>query len=350
MFYRFFDQSEPYNQYVVENKDVFDLFLSEYYDSDLGWNTPRSRYSKHDYGCYGSWEAHYNADGSRNTCNDGSNSEYDIILVGDSFTHGDEASDCTTYPSILQKLLQVSVGNFGVFAYNSIQSVIQYEKVLAKVPSPQIGVLGITFENGRRNLNSFFPLFFNRYEGCGAFFFSPYFDGYQIMDPVIKIDNTFDNYQQQANKHFAHGFWSKPKFRFPFSLRIIQFIKKPYFKIYFFQYMNKLFNNPTYSYDYQLPIITNGIRVSVDKFIEISNNYNVKPIVIFIPAGADDLTSPKAMINEFESLYPEAFFLNFGDHDMDWSEYTLSRYCHPTAKGYKEIAKFLSYHIETAVD
>lgn len=347
IYYKFFSYGDAYFRSIEKNKEHFLTFVNDYYDPATGWNNPRSRYHAST-GCYSKWEAYYNEDGSRKTCNTRPVRKYDIVCVGDSFTHGNETDDCKTFPAVLEKLFKVNVGNFGVGGYDVVQSVLQYEAVLSRIDPPTIGILSIMYENGRRNLNSFRPVYVNYFDLYEAFLFKPYFDGTQIKDPVIRKDNTFEHYKSQAHDAFINDFWAKPKLTFPFSVSLFKSLNRPNFLFQFHQKINRILNNGTYCYDYETPIILNSIRHCVDRFVKISMNRNILPVVVFIPPDEQDITSPDRLVRELQTRYPQSLILNFGKHNMDWKTYSLGAGCHPTPDGYEEIAKFLSSRIVAA--
>lgn len=347
IYYKFFSYGDAYFRSIEKYKGHFMTFINDYYDPATGWNNPRSQYHVST-GCHAKWEAYYNEDGSRKTCNASPVGKYDIICVGDSFTHGNETDDCKTFPAVLEKLLKVNVGNFGVGGYDAVQSVFQYEAVLSRIDPPKIGILSIMYENGRRNLNSFRPVYVNYFDLYEAFLFKPYFDGLQIKDPVIRNDNTFEHYKSRAHAAFINDFWAKPKLTFPFSVSLFKSLNRPNFTFQFYQKLNRILNNGTYAYDYQTPIILNGIRHCVDRFVKISMSRNILPVVVFIPPDEQDTSSPDGLVGELQTRYPQSLILNFGKHDMDWGKYSSGAGCHPTPGGYEEIAKFLSSRIVAA--
>lgn len=341
IFYKFFDYREEYFAFAKSNKAFFPTFLSDYYDPIIGWNNPKSRHliSK---GCVGRWEAFYNDDGSRKSANSNSKEKYSIICVGDSFTHGNEVDDLSTYPALLQRISNVKVGNYGVGAYDVLQSVMQYENVLKRIDAPKIGVLGIMYENGRRNLNSFRPVYSNHVDDYEMFFFKPYFNSTQMASSVIPAEiNTFERSLQKADKLFTDDFWAKPKFAFPYSVSLARTLASNYFQFMTYQKINRVLGNGMYSHDFHTPIILEGMRYGVKRFVEVSRARNISPIVVFIPPNTQDLSSPNEFIKELQSSYTDALILNVGDHIMDWSQYILQEGCHPTPTGYQEIAKFI---------
>lgn len=346
IFYKYFDYSEEYLRLVELNRDYFATFITDYYDPITGWSNPRSKHLVSQ-GCFSRWEAYYNRDGSRKSCKVESSGKYDIICVGDSFTHGNEVDDCMTFPAVLQRLLNVSIGNFGVSGYDTIQSVLQYEAVLSRIDPPKIAILGIMYENGRRNLNSFRPVYSNYFYCFEAFLFKPYFDGKQIRNSVIPKDKTYSYYKSRAYERFSHDYWTKPKFRFPFSISLYQALKQPNFRFRFNQKINQILKRGVFLYDYQAQPILDSIRYCIDRFIRVSEKHNVIPVVIFIPPSSRDTRSPDHLIKDMQQKHAQALIINFGKHPMDWRTYASTERCHPTAEGYAEIAKFIHTHIRS---
>lgn len=78
-----------------------------------------------------------------------------ILILGDSFTFGDELSDNETYPYYLQQILPSwEVINFGVRAYGHDQMLIYFREEGAKY-KPNIVILGFVFGDAYRNIAEF---------------------------------------------------------------------------------------------------------------------------------------------------------------------------------------------------
>lgn len=344
-FYKLFDFSEKYIPFAKSNIPFFKVFVTDYYDPITGWNNPRSKHLVSE-GCAGSWEAFYDAMGARKTPASSHDGKYSIVCVGDSFTHGNEVDDSSTYPAILERLAKVAVGNFGVGGFDVFQSVLQYEGVLSRIDTPKIGVLCIMYENGRRNLNAFRPVYSNSLDTYEAFLFKPYFDGNAFVDAVIRPDeNTFERSLRKAESLFSTDFWAKPKVSFPYSLSVFRAVSSHNFEYMAFQKINKIRGRGMYSHDYNSEIILDSMRQCVNRFVSINRTKGIFSMVVFIPPNTQDLTSPNALIAELQKSYDDALVLNLGDHSMDWEKYIVREGCHPTPYGYTEIANFIYAHI-----
>jgi len=78
-----------------------------------------------------------------------------ILVLGDSFTFGDEVSDDETYPHFLQQMLPgTEVINFGVHGYGHDQMLIYLKEEGVKY-EPHIVILGVILDDTHRNVLSF---------------------------------------------------------------------------------------------------------------------------------------------------------------------------------------------------
>ncbi len=84
-----------------------------------------------------------------------------VLLVGDSFTHGDEVPWEETWARKLQERLGASyqVLNGGVPGYGTDQAVLRYELRLRELLKPDLVVLGIVRDDVPRNVNLFRALY-----------------------------------------------------------------------------------------------------------------------------------------------------------------------------------------------
>jgi len=125
------------NEFSVKNFLVehIDLFRSAYpvqYNADLGWiPKPGTSGEKNIWGT----QVTIREDGVRSNltaADEGILREIaPILVVGDSFTFGDEVSDNETWPAILESYLHREVINAGVFGYGLDQTYLRAVKVLS---------------------------------------------------------------------------------------------------------------------------------------------------------------------------------------------------------------------------
>jgi hypothetical protein len=95
------------------------------YDAELGW-VPRP--GAFEPGPDDKWSV--GASGLRNNGNALTSAAPPIVVVGDSFTFGDEVQDHETWPAELERLLGVPVLNGGVFAYGVDQAFLRASRLI----------------------------------------------------------------------------------------------------------------------------------------------------------------------------------------------------------------------------
>ncbi len=122
-------------------EEKWNLFRSAYpvqYDTLLGW-IPKEHFS----GYQNVWETQVtlNEHGIRSNGMTNIPDEFmdssPVLVVGDSFTFGDQVSDHETWPAILERLIRKRVINAGVFGYGIDQSFLRAEK-LSEIYQPEI--------------------------------------------------------------------------------------------------------------------------------------------------------------------------------------------------------------------
>ena len=161
---------KPFKLPVVETKIKIDKLLDSNYnnnyqnvrlvpDTSLGW-VSNSNYGKDD-NLY-----KYNKDGIRiNDINRIFNKKdvLRIAIFGDSYIHGDEVNFENTIGKYLEEIfnknnINVEVLNFAVSGYGMDQALLRYQAVNYKY-KPDIILLGVQFENVKRNVNILRPFY-----------------------------------------------------------------------------------------------------------------------------------------------------------------------------------------------
>jgi hypothetical protein len=157
---------KPYHLPVRTMQQKVDIYAASnhtrlMYDPNLGW-TPRPNTRD---GLYS-----YNSQGIRT--NPAAPVEYSpspppdtlrIVIIGDSYTHGDEVSSDHTWGYFLEKKLQAAglkaeVINLAVGSYGLDQAFLRWD-MLGRALSPDIVILGLQLENVQRNVNLLKPLY-----------------------------------------------------------------------------------------------------------------------------------------------------------------------------------------------
>ena len=149
---------KPFHMPINVVKDLLEQYRSQHsylmYDSTLGWvQRPRST-SKN--GLY-----YANDDGVRKASTDErtlpGKRNLQVVLLGDSYTHGDEVPFDHTWGAYLEKKLatagiQAEIVNLGVPGYGMDQAYLRWKTAGVKF-SPDLVIFGFQPENVKRNLN-----------------------------------------------------------------------------------------------------------------------------------------------------------------------------------------------------
>lgn len=159
----------PYEILSAQDIKAFEAWLQQsdayfQYDAELGWDVHPNgkKEKKKEQQIQYLYQA--NSQGIR------SNREYTqspsknisrLVVLGDSFTHGDEVNLEETWAYLLEQQFfkkNVEVLNLGVPGYGTDQAVLKFEKK-GLAFHPQIAILGVMTENICRNVNRFRPYY-----------------------------------------------------------------------------------------------------------------------------------------------------------------------------------------------
>ena len=111
---------DPQTDFVEENLGLSSYDMSLGYVPTAGWdgNITSSGWKTDS-------KVTIQPDGFRSNDNKLSSTKYSVLAVGDSFTFGDQVSNLDTWPSCVEKLLELPVANAGVFGYGAAHSVLR---------------------------------------------------------------------------------------------------------------------------------------------------------------------------------------------------------------------------------
>ena len=267
-----------------------------------------------------------------------------IIAVGDSFTHGDEANDEETFPAQLGRRTGIGVANHGVGGFGPLQAVLRFEQLAPAYPNVRIAVLGIMYENIRRLVNSYFPVYYK--EINNAFLFKPHMALREGASHYVANANgpkplPFDSLEGLSRKAFQRDYWAKHAASFPYSLNFIRNLGSNYVLIKGIAKLSRSARLPVFGFDYRNKELLIHLTTVTKRFIKAAKSKGVLPVVVFIPLNGLDITSPDKFIAKMESaLSEQAVFVNAGRAEIDWSAYNVRlNNCHPSTQGYSAIAK-----------
>ena len=261
-----------------------------------------------------------------------------VLLIGDSYTAGDEVGNENTVAAHLFRHTGIISANLGVGGYGPLQAVLKFEEKAKDYPSAKIVVLGIMYENIRRNVNSYMAVFTG---AEGVFAVRPYVGAGAVKMVPGEIFTSLDKFKSYTRTALESDFWATPSPSFPNTLALIRLIKTRSFWIRNKSRVLKFFGRQ-YEPDYSDPDLKEALSVVVKRFGEAAKVANLRPFVIFIPQSRFDLNSPVPWIKKFNLLHGDEINIRIMDlEDVDWERYNLRTdgSCHPSSYGYEMIAK-----------
>lgn len=264
----------------------------------------------------------------------------EILLIGDSYTIGDEADDDETIAAYLHKDAGVMAANLGVAAYGSVQALLHAKAQRAKYPAARTIILGVMYENIRRNVNSQ-RFAFTRNES-DIIAPRPYIKGGVIKLVPQAIFDGIDQFNRYTRETVRDDFWTVPPLGFPYSASLIgAAISRPMRTRSAAWIIKNL--NRQYSIDFRDAEMSNALVIVSKEFVRWSASEGLQPIIAFIPQNKKDTTSADEWIKtkgQIPQLQNRLF--NAAMPDIDWPRYNLKPNgdCHPSPYGYSRIAAF----------
>jgi len=313
--------------------EEFEQFKRAVASDTLGWDNPAGE-TRRQRNCVGE-EIAYTYSADRMRVHGTLASDAVVVVAGDSYTHGEEVVDGASYPAALERILGVPVANLGVPGYGPEQALIKLEGLIDRLPRARIAVLSIMYENSRRMVNSYRPVY---YRDTGIRFgLKPYlrdgqFHGLVGSDPL----RDFASLLAAADEAFDRDYWRRPRARFPYALSALRAIAAPAFWVPVLDRQLIRLDVPQHRIFYSLPGIQENLRALYDRFADFAQRRNIHPVVVFIPPYQQDHVSGLIGIAAASAEQRARItFVNVGDN-VDWSRFF--RGCHPSADGYGMIA------------
>jgi hypothetical protein len=273
----------------------------------------------------------------------------EILVVGDSYTHGTEVRADDTFSAQLAEILNVSVANQAVGGYGPVQAFLNLKEKMHRYPKAKVVILGIMYENIFRMVNSYRPVLAHK---SSPYRFKPYIQQGNIMPhPGEKTFKDVGSLEEQANRAFDDDFWAKPKHEFPFSVSFIRALASNY------SYFKKLFRKlrkigvPEYFIAYRSDDFSRELVSLLDQYATFAEQKNVRPVVVFLPRDKNDTKSVARFIERNRRLFHRDLLVaDMGSAEMDWEKYNLLnasdsnniKTCHPSPYAHKRIAEVLA--------
>jgi hypothetical protein len=260
-----------------------------------------------------------------------------ILVAGDSFTHGDDASDDETYPAALERMVGVPVANLGVPGYGPLQALLKLEGSLDRFPRARVAILSIMHDDGRRMLNSFHPILFSR--SRNFFGLKPYLRAGEVHglvggDPFVDLAAM----RKAAELAFDSDYWRRPRSKFPYLWSVAEMMTLPSFWL---PRLAELSGRSQYDFFYSMPSVQTNLRVLYERFANWTRARDLRGMVVFIPGYPVDRTSgPIAISAATDAQRATLTFIS-----IEFSDPTRYRYppgCHPLPEGYRMIAEGVS--------
>jgi hypothetical protein len=317
-------------------------------DPVLGW-TYRGPESHREANCQGTMvEYSFDLNGARTyTGYDGKKAE--IIVVGDSYTHGSEVADDDAFPAQLAKILDLSVANHAVGGYGPVQAFLNLKEKIGLYPKAKVVILGMMYENIFRMVNSYRPVLADK---SSAYRFKPFIQNGEVQpNPGRDAFQSTDAFLANANWAFDKDFWSKPRHQFPFSVSYIQALRSNYF--YFKRLSRKLrkIGVPEYFLAYRSGGLSKELASLLEQYAAFAREKNLLPVVLFIPRDKYDTKSVSRFIENNKGYLPRGLLIgDVGNAEIEWDRYNLIEtkggndvdFCHPSPYGYGKIAEYVA--------
>ena len=346
---------------VVDSDDLFDhrdgvlarlnaadlaAFVKQGGDPVLGWEA-RGPAVRQEPNCRGSLKTYtYNDAGARVYTGFHPESA-GIVIVGDSYTNGDEVNDDETYPAQLAELLGISVANQGVGGYGPTQAFLNLKKRTALYPKARIAILAIMYENLYRMVNAYRPVL---YDTSSNYTLKPFMAGGEIRPhPGEVAFADLESFKTYANRAFDTDFWSKPKAGFPYAVALFKALDSNYFYLRKLQKQLRKTGLPEYLLAFQSEEIRLNLISLLSEYTDFVLAQGMQPVVIFIPRNRYDTQSASRFIEQNSRQLPAELLI--GDvaraADIDWEQFNLQEekgddICHPSVYGYRKIAEYMA--------
>jgi hypothetical protein len=259
-------------------------FLHGKYDAELGWdNVPSTRMDAHSI-LNSPWTASYDANGARTSCVATASGAGDAIIAtyGDSFTHGDEVNDDTTWECALERRIQRRVANFGVAAYGVDQALLKAERHWRQGRIAPVTLLCVYENDLDRALNRYRP-FLSPSTG-GKLGFKPSFR--RVDNKVVLLPNplrpeivTVQEVKGLAVSLIPTDYWASGAARvlpeFPYSVQLFGAVLRT---------TKRKFDNRRFSDNiWDLPEGREVMLHMLSEFANVARQYGTRPVLLMIP-------------------------------------------------------------------
>lgn len=272
-----------------------------------------------------------------------------IVVVGDSYTHGSEAADDDAFPAQLAEILTLPVANHAVGGHCPAQALLNLKEKIELYPKAKVVILGMMYENIFRMVNAYRPVLA---DNSSVYRFKPYVkDGVIMPNPGRNAFESVDSFLSHANRAFDSDFWSKPRHQFPFSISYVQAMGSNYFHFKRLSRKLRKLGVPEYFLAYRSERLSMDVLSLFERFTSFAEARDLTPIVLFIPRDKYDTKSVSKFLEKNQPLLPRGLLIgDVGGAEMNWDHYSLIEtkdgkdvdFCHPSPYGYGKIAQYVA--------
>jgi len=276
-------------------------------------------------------------DGRRQSLADEADTPAQLAIFGDSYVYGDEISNGETISSQLYSRYAIPAINYGVNGFGPVQALLRAKEKLEAQPGVKMVVLGIMFENIRRMVNRYKPVYFRQtgIESSPKPFIE---DGRIVPLPVIEHDKQFFRY---INEAFKVDYWERPEREFPYTIALFKAVQSEFVKRKATSKLHGLLGSPEprYHYDYYDAYMTTNLAALIKDFDRWAKKSNKTGLVLFIPQNLHDLSSPAHFMKTISESVTVDIRVVEGTQ-AEWEKYNLKPDggCHPSSFGVAMIA------------
>jgi hypothetical protein len=174
-------------------------------------------------------------------------------------------------------------------------------------------------------------------------------NGEIVAHPGSHVFDSLDQFRHAADVAFDNDFWAKPVAEFPYLVALGRSLNSNYFIYRKLQKTLRKAGLPEYQMVFADEEIQHNLVALLNRFADMSLQWGVKPIVIFIPRNELDISSASEFIKQHRSQFDDRLVI--GDvaevGDIDWLKFNLreergDNICHPSAYGYQTIADYIA--------